>query len=505
MTRHENHTASFPRSVCEMEEIVLHDFENTWLMAMTPSISSITFYAGVPPISYLQQRLIDIITINPWLSGTLKKISSISPQILQYDPKPSNIIHSHLQIINNSKFCQNFCYENLIKNTLPYLIPEGSQCLNSSKKLLLMTIVIIDCERYAIIFSLSHVIADGHTFYSIYKMLSPEQIIVSLEPKRDLNYSKKLEHITGGNKIYPWFLSLPVTLNIFSTLLFSPKPTVSLNVLNPKWIESQKLSSLHNLESSSSVQSPPFISTNDIFTHWFFRICRPDVGIMAMNFRNRISSITDSNAGNYEALMGYLPSDYHTPIDIRLSLSPPYGGSMVGAAAPVELGPHGYLPGYIASLCSRFSLISSWVSFYHEINLTSFNSHHLLHLPCIEPKNVAFNDIGVLFCPKKNEIAFLGFTRSYSVLNNEVIPRVASSINAPEDRPHQPLFLREIFDEPTRRQLDDNSFSNGDPAFSLVRKNRYHDVLMSLFVLTVGLFAGNFALSTNVREMMRGH
>jgi hypothetical protein len=447
-----------------MEEIELHEFETSWLMAMTPSISSITFCAGSPPLSFLQERLAEIIVNNPWLSGTLKKSSSTSPQILQYHPNPGpNEIKSHLQIVSDSLFCHPLSYETIVTNSLPYLVPEGSQCLNLPKKLLLMTVVIINEQTYAIIFSLSHVIADGHTFYSIYRMLSPEQSVLTLEPKRDLNYSKKLEAITGGNKLYPWFLSHPVTLNILSTLLFSPKPTISLNVLNPEWIQSQKLLCSHSLSSSfpPSSQSPPFVSTNDIFTNWFFRTCRSQVGIMAMNFRNRIPSLTNSHAGNYEALMGYLPSDYHSPMDIRLSLSPPYGGSMVAAAAPPELGPHGHLPGVLATLSSRFSVISSWVSFYHEIDLSSFGSSHLLHLPCIAPKNVAFQDIGVLFCPKKNEIAFLGFTRSYSVHNNEVIPLGGASARSPpaasveDPSPPQPIFLREIFDDPTLHHLGD--------------------------------------------------
>jgi hypothetical protein len=443
-----------------MERVELHEFETSWLMAMTPSISSITFYEGKPPVSFLQQRLVEIILSNPWLSGKLKKASSTSPQILQYHSAPRlvEIMNSHFQIVNNPKLCHHLSYETIVAGCLPYLVPEGAQCLNSSKKLLLMTIVIINDHNYAIIFSLSHVIADGHTFYSIYKMLSPEQAILALEPKRDLNYSEKLQAITGGNKLYPWFLSHAVTLNILTTLMFSPRPAVSLNVLNPEWIQSQKLPSSHNLSPSSYAQPPPFVSTNDIFTNWFFRMCHPDVGIMAMNFRNRIPSLTNSHAGNYEALMGYLPSDYRTPADIRLSLSPPYGGSLVAAASPAELGPHGHLPGALATLRSRFSLISSWVSFYHEIDLTSFGSCHLLHLPCIAPKNVAFQDIGVLFCPKKNEIAFLGFTRSYSVRNNKVIPRGApsSSVSAGASRASQPLFLREIFEDPTLRQLDDS-------------------------------------------------
>jgi hypothetical protein len=481
----------------KMQEVLLHEFETSWLMAMTPSISSVTFYAGTPPLSYLQQRLTDIISSNPWLSGTLKKVSSTSPQLLQYLATPSGAITSHFQTVNNSKFSHNLSYEKIVGNSLPYLVPEGSQCLNSSKKLFLMTVVIINDHHYAIIFSLSHVIADGHTFYSLYRMLSPEQAILSLEPKRDLNYSQKLQDITGGNKIYPWFLSSSVTLNILSTLIFSPTPAVSLNVLNPKWIQSQKIFSSHNLSPSSSAQCPPFVSTNDIFTNWFFRICRPDVGIMAMNFRNRIPTLTDSHAGNYEALMGYLPCDYQTPADIRLSLSPPYGGSRVAAAAPKELGPHGNLPGTIESLRSRFSLISSWVSFYHEIDLTSFNSHHLLHLPCVAPKNVAFNDIGVLFCPKKNEIAFLGFTRSYSVQNNVIVPHSTSALTNPplptlENRSHEPLFIREIFEDPNLCQLGDVLANDSCCNLHLIGKHysRLLVVGLSAAVVTVAMLVG---------------
>ena len=45
-------------------------------------------------------------------------------------------------------------------------------------------------------------------------------------------------------------------------------------------------------------------------TSTLFNLDKCDVGMMAINFRNRMKEIDESHAGNYEAVISYQPIDY---------------------------------------------------------------------------------------------------------------------------------------------------------------------------------------------------
>ena len=46
------------------------------------------------------------------------------------------------------------------------------------------------------------------------------------------------------------------------------------------------------IEEKKSLKKVQFISTNDLLTSWLFTLVKCDVGMMAVNFRNRINDIT---------------------------------------------------------------------------------------------------------------------------------------------------------------------------------------------------------------------
>ena len=71
----------------------------------------------------------------------------------------------------------------------------------------------------------------------------------------------------------------------------------------------------------AQTQNTKFVSTNDIITSTFLRAAQVNMGLMAINFRDRLTDCKQSDAGNYQNMLVYYPADYASPSLIRASLA----------------------------------------------------------------------------------------------------------------------------------------------------------------------------------------
>lgn len=243
--------------------------------------------------------------------------------------------------------------------------------------------------------SLSHIIGDGKTFYSLYGMLSSEEIPKPLRTERFEDYQHKLDEMMGGNDTLSWVLSPGVIINIIKTLVFTPSVHATLFDVDTRWIDEQKQLHMKNLTSDD----PPFVSTNDILTSWFLKLCKCDVGLFAMNFRDRMPEITAHHAGNYEALVALQPADLE-PQGIRKS---------------VQLYRQAFsksLPSFWNSTSANISVISTWATFYRDLHLPG-GAQQIRHSPLVETEmDVAFRNVGIVFKSSSNQYSMLTATRS---------------------------------------------------------------------------------------------
>ncbi len=69
-------------------------------------------------------------------------------------------------------------------------------------------------------------------------------------------------------------------------------------------------------------------------------------------------------------------------------------------------------------LCQGFGVaITSWVSFYEEIELSSPDCKHVYHAPVVQKSpNEALFEVAFIFCPKKGELAVLAFAADHTGL-----------------------------------------------------------------------------------------
>jgi hypothetical protein len=128
-------------------------------------------------------------------------------------------------------------------------------------------------------------------------------------------------------------------------------------------------------------RGPLELSNNDILVSWFYRLVEATVGLLMYNFRNRIPTLTDSDAGNYIDGVPYMAEDYKTPLLIHRSIN---HARRVGADRlwnPTTLPAH--------RLTATHAAVSNWSTFGRsELTLNGGSTNQGLHLSLFFAKDI---------------------------------------------------------------------------------------------------------------------
>lgn len=163
----------------EREVIVpLLAMESSKSLMEEPGITSITFYRGdlAKVTAYIRTRVKAIVDANPWLAGRLvrdkqhKNMQLVHPQTPVSDDVIGRLFHpnpSQLRIGSEMR------YEELSKAAKSAVVKKGSKLINKPDPVTRITIL-PDANRpedgFALIFSISHIAADGQTYYHSFKL-----------------------------------------------------------------------------------------------------------------------------------------------------------------------------------------------------------------------------------------------------------------------------------------------------------------------------------------------
>jgi hypothetical protein len=392
----------------------LLDLESTSLMLMTPSVSAVTFYEGdaEAAVAHLKARVASLISTYPWLAGTLIMQARTARIHLTFPVLPSAAaISAAFADVEVETLCEiDAPYGKLNSAFARFCVPAGRATLDSKGTQALFRVTLVRSTsapaRFATVVSISHVIADGATFYSLVGALSAAQA----EPPRPLllrrhhQFSAQLREALGANNdTLSWLTGAGATLGIVRTLLLSPRAIPLVASVNQSWINSEKAKAA---ACTSSTQNPAgYVSTNDIITSSLLRATDCDVGVMAVNFRRRLESIAVESAGNYEALVAYNKGDFELPSLLRRSLVERRNGGVRRV--------HGErsLPGLLsAAFFTSVTLVSTWATFYTELVLPFSTVRS--HLPLVDTSTVPFADIAIIFRPDAGRMAVLMLSRS---------------------------------------------------------------------------------------------
>lgn len=389
--------------------IPLLESEGKDMMLMAGGISTITFFSGEAPKDAIRARLAAILAKNPWVAGRITRKSKKERVHLVYDPEPADpsaAITSRGLFLEPSPstplslLSPEMDYASMHKALHGSLaeVTTGSKCLNKDEALLKLTIVPGSSAAggFALVFSVSHAIADGHTYYMLFNMVSEANEVVALEPKRKDSFDKELVKAVGEGESKFWQRT-SYMMNCIGNIVFGGKAKVAAYLVDPNKVKQEKE------KFSSGDGGVGFVSTNDLLTSSFGRMIKARLLEVAVNFRSRLSP-KDTDAGNYEGALYLGNEDFAAPALVRKALSRGDGTYRRCGSEPPRP-----LPAGCEMARCRFGLITNWATFCKDITLGA-GCTQTLHLPYFNPAEIPC-EVWVVFKPTRDQLAVMVFTR----------------------------------------------------------------------------------------------
>lgn len=388
----------------ELTRLELLPNERGAMITMSPPTTTVTFFRGstTDAEQFFRERVAAIVKANPWLASKLEKDSSSGEMTAYYPVDSSNCVH--FQKLEKQTFSINdTSYHSLVTGLGDVLCKTSKESLGSNTPLWQVSLITDANEpkdAFILVVSGNHSLMDGHDFYKIYGMLSNDAKIEALSPVRKQELPAKILQARGGEPSLmaasPAGFLMRFIGGVIRNSIFPETQSLGFYV-DPDWIEKQKNSIKSNEHSEVS-----FLSSNDIIVSHFFQACDANCGSMAINFRGKIDECGETDVGNYEDLITYMPADFATPALIRQSIQGiPYRRAAKPSTKMLSNWQH---------LRARYGVITNWATFAKPIRLT--NAQEVLHLPLFDfPKSTPASVLGsmVIFKPNpaKNEIACL--------------------------------------------------------------------------------------------------
>ncbi len=403
---------SLPYPGKEHKSIIL--LENDKRMKRAQSITTISFFSGTAPIDTIKANCDVILRKNNWLSSRLYSAPN-NGIVIKYPSDPSVIdITRHFSVIKDCKLSPELGYTEIVKCVQDHVVKAGVSVVDVNECLYKITVIIISDKKFALMMSLSHMLADGNTYYKLHSMLSGNgETITTLCAERNCEFDSESEK---------YFRSMELNTDVGFIISFlmhrflnSFKRTcILIRRIRPGWIAEQKIKAAadegthHDFalsttgtadakknvkgRSTSSGDSGEFVSTNDIMTSWYINcIGSFDFCLMAINCRGRLLNLTVQNAGNYALGMLYRRSDADTPRKIRHSLASLKSESDT-------------LPTSLEKMTFSAGLMSNWSSFCKHLEYKDCDLQ--LHLPVLRlGVNPLYPSVMLVFSPREGEVA----------------------------------------------------------------------------------------------------
>jgi hypothetical protein len=361
-----------------------------------------------------------VLTLNPWLAGKLTKIRG---KLNLVYPKAESVSVSDVLTVLAEPVQQlgiSTEYEVLMKSCIPLAVggnglANGTQQLkakNVLSRFVLVPTVASNSEGpgFALVFSMSHAVADGYTYYEILGMLSDTSLaaVRALSPARKQAYeTDHLVRLISPNVFR--FGSSFTFIKAYVAGMFRKPPAQPMAY----FVDEAKVSQAKSSHAPGTSPDIPYISTNDVITSHYMKTCMPRLGMMAINYRPRCPILDANDAGNYEEIVLSDIEGYQTPAAVRASLVADPQGAFVGIQKQ--------LPGFWEKC--ELAFVSSWAikgsSPPFDLGLGG-KVQQLLHLPILflpMPLARCPMDTAIVFRPLPNQLALLLFGKKANPLN----------------------------------------------------------------------------------------
>ncbi len=372
-----------------VQSIALNKFENK-LMRYEGGISACNLFHSEnkdAAVAFIHERFQQIVSTNPWLKGSCSK--GKKGQIhLNFDTNETDVNPLIFSGQAPNSLSENSNYTDILSACEPYIVEKAFKLYNKKDRLTKLVILNLDDKRFLLMFSLSHLIGDGHTFYQIFNMLSSQSEVIGLDVTRKNEIEQARDIIPKSNAN---FIFSPRMLFWAITRAFSRKKMrIDSFELNHTYLQQQKL-----VTKESGIV--PFVSTNDILSSSYAQLTDSNAMIMAVNFRNRIPDITNKDAGNYEDFLVIDKETSSTSEKIRTLIS-----DLKNEVPKIRL------PKGSAKSKSNPVLITNWAGFSQPLLIE--NAKSLVHMPLYTSKEITF-DSCIVYCPQGDKVSVLLFMK----------------------------------------------------------------------------------------------
>ncbi|GMI01315.1 hypothetical protein TrVE_jg13018 [Triparma verrucosa] len=370
----------------EMTEVELMKDEKGGLM-FEAGITTITFYKSSGDGSFetactaLRSQLDKVVGANPWLAGRLVKGKTGTALSHPKAPMASQIdkLFQALKTDDALKLDPTSTYEKICTDMYAnkkVVVGSGFGTKGKDKPLAILTLLESSAAgTFALVFSISHVIADGRTYYDIYNMLSPGSAVRSLSSTRVMSFSETMRD-TCGRKELAWMDSVPAMCMMMPVMMCPKKPKCCAFYLDPARVAEAKAKGAKD-------GGVPYVTTNDILTSGFFNECNSRIGMMGIDCRDKVAGLGADLAGNYVSALSIDPDTFSSPASMRKMMSEkPYKT----VAKPMP----SCMKWCVGMESNSFSMVTNWSSFAGEmISLEGYEMS--VHLPVQDPAYMMFD------------------------------------------------------------------------------------------------------------------
>lgn len=382
--------------------VPLLKFESGMFGLMGEGITTITFFSGdcAKGVDFLKERLRVVAKANPWICGTIElkhKGTKLAALRFQSDSPPdvSNIFEKNDKL----QLSDQMPYVELAKavNKSSAQLPAGKKLAKAGTPVSKLTVTPCSSDGFAVIFSMSHMIANGGTYYMILNMLSGEAKVTPLNPERKQAMSDRVPEYVGAKHYKYMTASVPNVLNSVGSLIRGKKVTSHCFL-----VDEEKLSIAKKEAESQGCALPEgvHVSTNDVITSGFGKVMKPRLLTMAMDFKGRIEGLSREDAGNYHAGIILDPDSYAEPSIIRQAVTGPPPCSRAA------------LPGCCTAMRCRLAIITSWAGFK---GIEIPECKQTMHCPAVDISGMvakAQDSLCIVFNPTPGKTAILCCVKS---------------------------------------------------------------------------------------------
>lgn len=401
-------------------------------------------------LAHFRSKLVKILAVNPWLAGRLSKKDTLTfvSEGQEADKAAATTLIDRVFAEVDARADAEL--GRAISRSAPYpalnraclgvaAVGTATELKKSQGPVLKVRLVknVDGGSGCALIFAMSHYVADGHTYYKILNQLGSRQPVIRLEPQRrpQKDYSQKERELQGPDMVTYGtkcggirFIKHIVWNNALKKPLLKNnnrgkgQSQSGLFFVDNSKIPAAKERALQADKKTcgqSGLDPVPFVSTNDLLAAEFFANGDADLGAMTVNFRKYAGgAFADTDAGNYEGSIVYDTrgfADGAGPAMVRRSVTQTTNKSVAQRS--------GKLPGCCGA--PKMVFMSSW-DFPCDLDVVLGGGGSeqrtlspVLHLPAMamdasnkkDPLKVPI-DVWIVFRARQNQLAVFMATRN---------------------------------------------------------------------------------------------